>query len=191
MTKKISSFLDFFPAILFFAIYFLAPSVTILGKLFEPIFLATLVLLCTTLITSTIQFFILKHFSQSQKITFFMVIVFSSLTLLFHDENFIKMKVTIINLIFASVLFAGLFSKKLFLKKIMGENLQMQEKGWQILTRNFGIFFIIVAIANEIIWRSQSTDFWVTFKTWGILPLTFLFIFTQIPIIKKYVITEE
>ena len=100
------------------------------------------------------------------------------------------MKPTIINLIFAGILYGGVVLNKQFLRYLLGAALKLQDKGWSILTKRWIAFFIALAILNEIIWRTQSTDIWVNFKVFGILPITFIFTITQFSVIKKYQIND-
>tara|TARA_B100001123_G_C15277829_1_gene1012886 strand:- start:897 stop:1436 length:540 start_codon:yes stop_codon:yes gene_type:complete len=114
------------------------------------------------------------------------ILIFGGLTLYFNNDVFFKMKPTIINILFAVVLIGGNLINQPLLKLLLGGTLKLQEKGWNILTKRWISFFIALAILNEIIWRTQSTDVWVNFKVFGILPLTFIFTLTQFPIIKKF-----
>ena len=114
------------------------------------------------------------------------VLIFGGLTIYFDNEVFIKMKPTIINLVFAVILYGGMLIKKPLLKILLGAALKLEEEGWSILTYRWIGFFIALAILNEIVWRTQSTDVWVNFKVFGILPITFLFTMIQFPLIKKY-----
>ena len=103
---------------------------------------------------------------------------------------FIKMKPTIINLIFAIILYGGMLVKKPLLKILLGAALRLEEEGWRILTYRWIGFFIALAVLNEIVWRTQTTDIWVNFKVFGILPITFIFTMTQFPLIKKHQIDD-
>ena len=118
------------------------------------------------------------------------ILLFGGMTIYFDNEIFFKMKPTIINLIFALILYGGIFFDKLLLKFLLGGTIKLENKGWSILTKRWANFFIALAILNEIIWRTQSTDIWVNFKVFGILPLTFLFTLFQFPILKKYQIED-
>ncbi len=118
------------------------------------------------------------------------VLLFGGLTIYFDNEVFFKMKPTIINLLFAIILYGGILIKKPLLKYLLGAALKLEEKGWKILTQRWIGFFIALAILNEIVWRTQSTDIWVNFKVFGILPITFIFTMTQFPLIKKYQIED-
>ena len=118
------------------------------------------------------------------------ILLFGGLTIYFDNEIFFKMKPTIINLLFAVILFGGNLINKPLLKLLLGAALKLEEAGWNILTQRWIAFFIALAILNEIVWRTQSTDIWVNFKVFGILPITFIFTMTQFPLIKKYQIEE-
>ena len=118
------------------------------------------------------------------------VLIFGGLTIYFDNEVFIKMKPTIINLIFAIILYGGMLVKKPLLKILLGAALRLEEEGWRILTYRWIGFFIVLAVLNEIVWRTQTTDIWVNFKVFGILPITFIFTMTQFPLIKKHQIDD-
>jgi len=118
------------------------------------------------------------------------VLIFGGLTIYFDNEIFIKMKPTIINLVFAVILYGGMLIRKPFLKILLGAALKLEEEGWRILTNRWIGFFIALSILNEFVWRTQSTDIWVNFKVFAILPITFIFTMTQFPLIKKYQIED-
>jgi len=118
------------------------------------------------------------------------ILVFGGLTIYFDNEVFFKMKPTIINILFAAILYIGQTLNKPLLKYLLGKTLKLQEEGWAILTKRWVGFFIALAILNEIVWRTQSTDIWVNFKVFGILPITFIFTITQFSLIKKYQIED-
>ena len=118
------------------------------------------------------------------------VLLFGGLTIYFDNDVFFKMKPTIINVLFAVILYGGILMNKPFLKYLLGAALKLEEAGWKILTQRWIGFFIALAVLNEIVWRTQSTDVWVNFKVFGILPITFIFTMTQFPLIKKYQIED-
>ena len=118
------------------------------------------------------------------------VLLFGGLTIYFDNDVFFKMKPTIINLLFAVILYGGILINKPLLKYLLGAALKLEEEGWKILTQRWIGFFIALAILNEVVWRTQSTDVWVNFKVFGILPITFIFTMTQFPLIKKYQIED-
>jgi intracellular septation protein len=112
--------------------------------------------------------------------------VFGSLTLVLHDETFIKVKPTIIYGLFAAILGGGLLFGRSFIAILFNQMFNLTPKGWRILTMRWALFFLGMAALNEIIWRTQSTDFWVTFKAFGAIPITMIFAMTQMPVIKRY-----
>ena len=118
------------------------------------------------------------------------VLLFGGLTIYFDNDVFFKMKPTIINILFAIILYGGILINKPLLKYLLGAALKLEEEGWKILTQRWIGFFIALAVLNEIVWRTQSTDVWVNFKVFGILPITFIFTMTQFPLIKKYQIED-
>ncbi len=120
-----------------------------------------------------------------------LVLVFGGLTLALDDERFIKMKPTIVQALFAAVMFGGLILDKPVLKPLFGRAWNLQDEGWRKLTFRFGIFFAVSGVLNEIVWRTQTTDVWVNFKVFGLMGLTFMFIMTQVPMIQRYHIPED
>ena len=143
-----------------------------------------------TIIAVIFWYFIEKKIPVMPTVGAIIILVFGGLTLYFNNDVFFKMKPTIINLLFAGILFAGNLMNKQLLKLLLGEALKLQDQGWYILTQRWIGFFIALAILNEIIWRTQSTDLWVNFKVFGILPLTFIFTITQYSVIKKFQIED-
>jgi intracellular septation protein len=118
------------------------------------------------------------------------VAVFGVLTLWLHDDTFIKVKVTLINALFGVILLGGLLFRQTFLKFVMGEALKMTDEGWRALTIRWGIFFLCVAIVNEVVWRSVSTDTWVNFKV-ALLPVTLIFALAQAPTMTKHMTQDD
>ena len=120
-----------------------------------------------------------------------LITVFGGLTLYFDNKIFFYMKPTIINLLFAGVLFFGKFFTQKPLLKIFFQNaLNLENDGWKILNQRWILFFLFVAILNETVWRTQSEMFWVNFKVWGLIPISFIFAASQIPLINKYKLKE-
>jgi intracellular septation protein len=124
-------------------------------------------------------------------VTSVFVLVFGGLTLWLQDDHFIKIKPTIVNGLFATILFAGLVSGRLFLKIVFGDVMRLSEEGWRILTLRWALFFVFLAFLNEVMWRGFSTDTWVAFKVFGIMPITFVFALAQIGLLKKYEISTS
>ena len=116
----------------------------------------------------------------------FFVIVFGGLTLWLHDDLFIKMKPTIVNTLFATALFGGLATGRSWLKYLFGDAFRLTERGWRILTFRWACFFVVLALLNELVWRNSTTEFWISFKLFGIMPLTMIFALAQIGLLKKY-----
>jgi intracellular septation protein len=118
------------------------------------------------------------------------VLVFGGLTLWFNDETFIKLKPTILNGMFAAVLFAGLAFKRSLLKPLFESVFQIDEPGWRVLTLRWAFFFAVMAVLNEVVWRNTTTDIWVSAKVFGYLPLTLVFSLAQMPLINRHTIAE-
>lgn len=107
------------------------------------------------------------------------------------DETFIKIKPTLVYLLFAALLGFGLMRGRSYLKNLMGQMLPMDDAGWLVLTRRWAVFFLFLAALNELVWRTQSTDIWVNFKVFGFVPLTFLFMLAQMPLLQRHGALDE
>jgi len=151
---------------------------------------AILPLMIATVISVIFSYIMEKKIPIMPTIGAAIILVFGGLTIYFDNEIFFKMKPTIINILFAMILYGGQITKRPLLKYLFSANLKLQEEGWDQLTKRWIGFFIALAILNEIIWRTQSTDLWVSFKVFGILPITFIFTATQFALIKKYQIED-
>ena len=151
---------------------------------------AILPLMIATIVAILFSYILEKKIPIMPTFGAFIILVFGGLTIYFDNEVFFKMKPTIINIIFAIILYAGEVIKKPLLKLLLGSALKLSEEGWSILTKRWIAFFIALGILNEIIWRTQSTDIWVNFKVFGILPITFLFTLSQFSLLKKHQIED-
>ena len=118
------------------------------------------------------------------------VMLFGGLTLWLDDEFFIKIKPTIVNLLFSAVLFVGLALKRPYLKLLMGAVLHLDNEGWHKLGLRWAVFFIVLAALNEVVWRNFSTEFWAGFKLFGLMPLTMIFAIAQVPLISAHQVEE-
>ena len=177
MNKSTIKFItDFGPLLIFFYFY------KKLGMIE-----AILPLIISTLIATVVLYFFEKKIPIIPIVGAVIVSIFGGLTLYFNDKTFIYMKPTIVNLLFAGILFLGNFIlKKNFIKSLLENSIQLEERGWEILNQRWILFFIFLALLNELIWRTQTEDFWVKFKVFGIIPITLIFSLFQVNIINKY-----
>jgi intracellular septation protein len=150
------------------------------------IFVGTGAFMVATVLALIASQTLLGRIATMPLITGAFVLVFCGLTLWLQDDHFIKIKPTIVNALFAAILFGGLASGRLFLKIVFGDVMRLSEKGWRILTLRWGLFFVFLALLNEVMWRAFSTDTWVAFKVFGIMPITFVFALAQIGVLKRY-----
>lgn len=171
---------DYGPLVVFFAAYNL-----------WDLYVATAALMGATGVALVLSLAVNRRVPLMPLITAGVVGVFGGLTLLLNDDTFIKLKPTIVQGVIGFILLGGLPFGKTFLKPVMGTAWPMDEDGWRKLTRNFGFFFLAMAVLNEIVWRTQSEDFWVNFKVFGIMALTLAFSLTQIPVLNRHRIEDE
>ena len=169
---------DFGPLLIFFIIYL--NNENDLKVAIPPFIVATLIALI-------VIYFLEKRIPMVPLVSGILITFFGGLTLYFDNKIFFYMKPTIINILFAAVLFFGrYFTQKPLLKKIFQNAFDLEDEGWKKLNYRWIGFFLFIAILNEIVWRTQSEVFWVNFKVWGLLPISFLFAASQIPLINKY-----
>lgn len=171
---------DYGPLAAFFAAYWLSDLMT-----------ATLVIMIATAAALGLSFLIERRIPPMPLVTAVVVGVFGGLTLWLEDETFFKMKPTIVQLLFAAVLFGGLFFKRPLLKPLLSSAWPLDEEGWVKLSSRFAWFFVAMAVLNEVVWRTQSTDFWVTFKVFGIMALTFVFVASQVFFMRAHMMPLE
>ncbi len=171
--------LDLGPLLLFF-----------FANSYGGIYFATGAFMAATIITLGISYYLIRRFPAMPIFTAVIVMVFGALTLWLHDETFIKLKPTIIYVMFAAILLVGLATGRPLFQVVLDGALHMREQGWKLLTRNWAFFFLAMAIVNEFVWRTFTTDQWVAFKTFGFLPLTLIFAISQAPIMAKYAIKD-
>src|SRR6185503_8210794 len=155
------------------------------GALANSLMAATAVLMVAVVVSLALSYKWEKRVPLMPLVTAVMVVIFGGLTIILRDEIFIKMKPTIVNSLFAAALLVGLAFNKSFLHPLLGHTLALSRVGWRVLTWRWAFFFVFLAILNEIIWRSFSTGFWVSFKAWGMFPLTLLFALAQVPLIQR------
>jgi intracellular septation protein len=155
------------------------------------IFVATAVFMVAVLLALAVSYMLTRRLRAMPLVTAVIVLVFGSLTLVLHDEHFIKLKPTIIYVLFGAVLLSGLAVGKPLLGMVFDSVFQLTEEGWRKLTVRWALFFFALAILNEVVWRSQSTDVWVSFKVFGVVPLTFVFAALQYPLLTRYAAAEK
>ncbi len=164
----------------------LAEKFPMLAELGGPIFIATGLFMGATAIALAVSWVLTRTLPLMPLVSGIVVLVFGALTLYLHDEVFIKMKPTIVNTMFGVILLGGLAFGKSLLGYVFHSAFQLDAEGWRKLTLRWGLFFFFLAILNEVVWRNFSTDFWVAFKVWGVMPLTMLFALAQTPLILKH-----
>ncbi len=155
------------------------------------IFVATGTFMVAITIAIAIGFAIERKVSPMSIVTLVLVLVFGGLTLWLENEIFIKLKPTVLYVMFAAVLWGGLFTGRIFLKTLLAQSMNLPDAAWRTLTHRWVIFFLSLALLNEFVWRNFSTDIWVAFKVWGVIPLTFLFVIAQTPYIARHQIEES
>jgi intracellular septation protein len=150
------------------------------------IFWGTGLFMAATLVSLAVSRLVLGRIPTMPLVSGFFILVFGGLTVWLQDDQFIKMKPTIVNSLFALILAGGLMRGQMFLKVVFGDVMRLTEDGWRKLTIRWVVFFIFLAILNELIWRGFSTDFWVSFKVFGIMPLTMAFALAQVGLLKQH-----
>lgn len=162
-----------------------------LGSLGGPLFLATGLFMVATAISLSVSWLLTRSLPIMPLVSGVVVFVFGALTLWLQDEIFIKMKPTIVNTLFGTVLLGGLFFGRSLLGYVFDSAFRLDAEGWRKLTLRWGLFFFFLALANEVVWRNFSTDFWVAFKVWGIMPITLAFTFSQMPLIMRHALEDK
>jgi intracellular septation protein len=179
--------IDLGPLLVFFLVNFLAPVPAVM-----KIFVATgafMIAMVVAMIFSAIRY---HRISPLLWFSGVMVVILGGLTIWLHDETFIKMKPTVYYTLVAALLTFGLLTDRPLLQRVLGSTYPgLDQTGWDKLTRNWAIFFAFMAVLNETVWRNSSTQFWIGFKIWGALPLTFLFAAANIPMLLKHGLMKE
>jgi len=170
----------------------LAPflSAELLNGPHAGIFTATAVFIPAVLLALAISYAKTRHLPVMPLVTAIVVVVFGGATLILQDELFIKLKPTIIYVLFGGVLLGGLAFGKPLLGMVFDSVFNLTDEGWRKLTLRWALFFLALAVLNEAVWRTQTTDFWVAFKVFGVVPLTFVFAALQVPLLTKHAVTE-
>ncbi|KZK89035.1 Intracellular septation protein [Pseudovibrio sp. Ad5] len=169
----------------------LAEMFPALGALGQPIFIATAAFMVAITISLTVSYILTRHLPVMPVVSGVVVLVFGALTLYLQDDLFIKLKPTIVNTLFGSILLGGLFFGKSLLGYVFDSAFKLDAEGWRKLTMRWGLFFFVLALINEFVWRNFSTDFWVDFKVFGFMPITMVFTMMQLPLIQKHSLESE
>ena len=179
MNKSFLKFVtDFGPLAIFFFYYY--NNDKNLSVAIPPLIVATLIALA-------VVWFFEKKIPTMPLVSGVLITFFGGLTIYFNDPIFIYRKPTIINILFAlALLFGKYFTKEPILKKIMGKSISLTDMGWELLNKRWMYFFFFLAILNEVVWQTQTEEFWVNFKVWGMLPITIVFTGFQLPLINKH-----
>jgi intracellular septation protein len=174
--------IDLGPLLVFFLVNFLAPVPDVL-----KIFYATGAFMAAMIVAMLVSYLRYRHISPLLWFSGIMVVILGSVTIWLHNDVFIKMKPTVYYLFIASLLGFGLATGRNLLKMVLGAAYPgLSERGWKLLTRNWTVFFVVMAVVNEAVWRNSSTSFWIGFKLWGFLPATFLFAIANVPMLMKH-----
>lgn len=175
MTPRTSALVEYGPLGVFFVTFWVA-----------GIFPATAAIMAATAAALAYAWIAERRVPKVPLVSGVLLMVFGGLTLWLQDETFFKMKPTFVYLLFAAVLFIGLALRRPLLKPLLGQAWQLTDAGWRILTRRFGVFFLVLAGLNELVWRTQTTDLWVTYKVFGTILLIFVFTAAQLPMIQRH-----
>jgi intracellular septation protein len=180
MSQGLKLLIEMGPLIAFFA-----------GNWFGGIYVGTAVFMVATVVSLAVSWALTRKIAMVPLVSAVFVAAFGALTLYLHSDLFIKVKVTLINALFGAVLLGGVAFGKSYLKLIMGEAMRLTDQAWRTLSIRWGFFFFAMAGLNEIVWRTLSTDQWVNFKVFGLLPLTLVFAVANAPYMTKHMIADD
>jgi intracellular septation protein len=174
--------MDLGPLLVFFLVNFLAPVPDML-----KIFYATGAFMAAMIVAMMISYLRYRYISPLLWFSGIMVVILGGFTIWLHNDTFIKMKPTVYYVLIASLLVFGMATGRNLLKMVLGAAYPgLSERGWQLLTRNWAVFFLVMAVVNEAVWRNTDTSFWIGFKLWGFLPATFLFAIANVPMLMRH-----
>jgi intracellular septation protein len=169
----------------------LAQKFPALAELGGPIFIATGLFMAATAVALIASWILMRTLPIMPLVSGIVVFVFGALTLYLQDDEFIKMKPTIVNTLFGVILLGGLAFGKSLLGYVFDSAFHLDAEGWRKLTLRWGLFFLFLAVINEVVWRNFSTDFWVAFKVWATIPITVLFTASQMPLIMRHSLDDK
>jgi intracellular septation protein len=156
-----------------------------------PLFVATALFMIATVVSLVVSRVVFGHLPIMPFVSGIVVLVFGGLGIYLQNDMFIKMKPTIVNALFGGLLLGGLFFGRSLLGYVFNAAFQLDDEGWRKLTLRWGLFFLVLAVMNEVVWRNFSADFWVNFKVWGTMPITILFTMSQMPLIMKHSLDSD
>lgn len=193
MSKKplsplMKNLLEYGPLAIFFIAFYLLKDqdVVVFGQTYSGFIAATGIFVPVLVLATFIGWLLSGEISRMQVVTVVLVVVFGGLSVALNDERFFKIKPTIIYLIFAAIMGFGLLRGTSYMETVLGQSLKMSHEGWMILARRITLFFLALALANELVWRTQSTETWVYFKTFGLSLAMFAFLISQFKVFAKY-----
>ncbi|GHC74233.1 septation protein A [Limoniibacter endophyticus] len=169
----------------------LAERFSVLQNMGGAIFVATGLFMIATAVSLVLSWVLMHRIPVMPLISGIVVFVFGAMTLYLQDDHFIKVKPTIVNSLFGAILLGGLLFGKSLLSIVFHDAFKLNEQGWRVLTLRWGLFFLFLAVLNEIVWRNYDTDTWVAFKVWGIMPITIVFSMAQLPLLTRFALPEQ
>lgn len=152
------------------------------------LFTATGVFVVATMVALGVHYALVRRLPVMPLVSGVVVVVFGGLTLYLHNETFIKVKPTIVNTMFGAALLIGLARGRILLRYVLDSVFELTDEGWRKLSLRWGVFFLFLALLNEVVWRTQTTDFWVNFKVFGLMPLTMVFAVAQAPLLSRHAV---
>jgi intracellular septation protein len=168
----------------------LVAKIPALAAVGGPLFVATALFMAATVVSLVVSKIVFHHLPVMPLVSGAVVLIFGSLSIWLQDETFIKMKPTIVNTLFGVALLVGLLFGRSLLGYVFNAAFQLDEAGWKTLTLRWGLFFLVLAVLNELVWRNFSDAAWVNFKVWGTMPITILFTLSQMPLIMRHTIEQ-
>ena len=188
LSPTMKSILEYGPLAVFFVAFYMFKDqeISVMGQTYGGFIAATAVFVPVLVLATFVGWLLSSEISKMQVVTVVLVVVFGGLSVFLNDERFFKIKPTIIYLLFAAIMGFGVLRKKSYMETVLGQSLKMAHEGWMILARRITVFFVGLAIANEIVWRTQSTEMWVYFKTFGLPVAMFAFLISQYKVFGTY-----
>lgn len=186
--QMLKTILETLPVVVFFVTYILFKNqvVEVAGQQYTGFVLATAIFVPFLCVSTIIGWRLFGEVSKVQLLTFVLVLIFGGLTIFLNDESFFKMKPTLVYVLFGGAILVGLLRGKSYLQSILGGSVTMKDEGWMIISRRIMVFFFSLAVLNEIIWRTQSSEMWVYFKTFGLTFALLVFLASQYKVLQQY-----